>query len=62
MSQLMKAFSVDKKGFSPAGAAAPGVVLKPEPKHASESEPVGVTGDCSISMRTNAERVEGGPP
>jgi len=44
MSQLAKAFSVDKKGFSPAGGAAVGVVLKPEPEHAAENEPVGGNG------------------
>ncbi len=62
MSQLTKAFSVNKKGFSPAGGAAVGVVLKPEPEHAAESEPVGGTGDFSTPMRTVAQRVEGEPP
>ena len=64
MSQLTKAFSVNKKGFSPAGGAGVGVgvVLKPEPEHAAESEPVGGTGDFSTPMRTVAQRVEGQPP
>ena len=62
MSQLTNPFSVNKKGFSPAGAAAVGVVLKPEPEDSAESEPVRATGDFSTLMRTVAHRVEGEPP
>ena len=58
--QLMKAFSV-KKGLSPAGPGF-GVVLKPEPEHAAESEPVGGTGEFTTRMRCVAQRVEGEPP
>ena len=62
MSQLTKAFSVNKGGSSPAGGAAVGVVLKPEPEHAPESEPVGGTGEFSTLMRAVGQRVEGEPP
>ena len=62
MSQLTKAFSVNKMGFSPAGGTPVGVALKSEPAHAAEREPVGRTGDFSTLMRTVARRVEGKPP
>ncbi len=62
MSQLTEAFSVNKRGFSPAGGAAVALVLKPEPEHAADSEPVGRTGDLSTLMRTVARRIEGEPP
>ncbi len=60
MSQLTKAFWVNKTGFSPAGCAAVGVV--PEPELSAVSEPVGATGVLSAPMRTVAQRVEGEPP
>jgi len=62
MSQLTNLLSVNMNGFSPAGGAAVGVVLKPEPEHAAESESVGATGDFSTPTRTVAKRVEGEPP
>lgn len=62
MSQLTNLFLVGKNGFSPAGGAAVGVVLEPEPEHAADSEPVGGTGDSSTPMRTVAQRIEGEPP
>ena len=61
MSQLTKAFLVNKKGFGPAGGAV-GLVLKPAPVRAAESEPVGGTDDLSTRMPTGAQRVEGEPP
>ncbi len=62
MSQLTKASSVNMKGFSPAGGAGVGVVLKSKPEHAAENEPVGGTGDLATPMRAVAQRVEGEPP
>ncbi len=62
MSQPTQDFSVKEKGSSPAGGGAVGVVLKPEPEHAAESEPVGATGDSSTLMRTLAQQVEGESP
>ena len=62
MSQLTKASLVNKGGFSPAGGAAVALVLKPEPEHGAESEPVGGTGDLSTLMRTVARRIKGEPP
>ena len=62
MNQLTNPFSVNEKGFSPAGGVGVGVVLKPKPEHAAESEPVGGMGDFSTLMRTVAHRVEGQQP
>ena len=62
MSQLTEDFSVNEVGFNPAGDAAAALVLKPEPEHAAESEPVGATGGYSTPMRTVVQRVEGEPP
>ena len=38
MSQLTKPLAANKKGSSPAPGAIVGLVLKPEPEHAAESE------------------------
>ena len=52
---------LDPQGASsPAGSADIGVVLKPEPEHSAESDPVVGTGDFSILMRAADQRVEGG--
>jgi hypothetical protein len=62
MSQLTKAFSVNKGGSSSAGGAAFGVVLMQEPEHAPESKPIGGTGEFSTLTRAVGQRVEGEPP
>ena len=62
MRQPTNPFSADKKRFSPAGGAVVEAVLKPDPEHAAEREPVGGIGDPSTLMRTATRRVQGESP